>query len=55
MGSIVNALRTSTKLGGSAKLVKPSSFVAKTFKMCGLLDVFSVYETEADAVAACGG
>jgi anti-sigma B factor antagonist len=55
MGSIVNALRTSTKLGGSAKLVKPSSFVAKTFKMCGLLEVFSVYETEADAVAACGG
>jgi anti-anti-sigma regulatory factor len=44
----------STKLGGSAKLVKPSSFVSKTFKMCGLLGLFGVFDTEAEAVAACG-
>lgn len=54
IGSIVNALRMSTKLGGSAKLVKPSSFVSKTFKMCGLLGLFGVFDTEAEAVAACG-
>lgn len=55
IGSIVNALRLSTKLGGSAKLVNPSSFVSKTFKMVGILSLFGVYESEADAMAACGG
>jgi anti-anti-sigma factor len=55
IGSVVNALRLSSKLGGSAKLVKPSNFVAKTFKMCGILGLFSVYETEAEAVASCEG
>jgi hypothetical protein len=29
--------------------------VSKTFKMVGILGLFSVYETEAEAVAACGG
>jgi len=55
IGSIVNALRLSSKVGGSAKLVKPSNFVARTFKMCGILGLFSVYETEAEAVASCNG
>jgi anti-sigma B factor antagonist len=54
IGSIVNALRLSTKLGGSAKLVKPSSFVAKTFKMVGILGLFGVYDSEEAALAACG-
>jgi anti-sigma B factor antagonist len=44
IGSIVNALRLSTKLGGSAKLVNPTSFVSKTFKMVGILSLFTVYE-----------
>jgi anti-sigma B factor antagonist len=55
IGSVVNALRLSSKVGGSTKLVKPTPLVAKTFKMCGLLGLFGVYETEANAVAACGG
>ncbi len=55
IGSVVNALRLSSKVGGSAKLVKPAPFVAKTFKMCGILGLFGVYESESDAVAACGG
>jgi anti-sigma B factor antagonist len=55
IGSVVNALKTSTQLGGSVKLVQPSSFVEKTLKMCGLLGLFGVYPTEADAIAACGG
>ena len=55
IGSIVNALRLSTKLGGSTKLLNPASFVSKTFKMVGILSLFSVYQSEADAVAACGG
>ena len=52
IGSVVNALRMSTKMGGNAKLVNPSPFVAKTFKMVGILALFTVYESEADAVAA---
>jgi anti-anti-sigma factor len=55
IGSIVNALRTSTKLGGSVKLLKLSSFAAKTLKMCGLLGVFGVYQSEEEAISACGG
>jgi anti-sigma B factor antagonist len=54
IGSIVNALRLSSKVGGNAKLVNPAPFVAKTFKMCGILGLFSVYETEADAAADYG-
>ena len=53
IGSIVNALRMSSKLGGNTKLVNPASFVLKTFKMVGILGLFSVYATEAEAVAAC--
>ena len=55
IGSLVNALKSSSKVGGTARLVNPAPFVAKTLKMCGLLGLFSVHETEADAVAACGG
>lgn len=55
IGAIVNALRTSSKAGGSTKLVNPSSFVAKTLKMVGILPLFGVYGTESEAIAACGG
>ena len=55
IGSVVNALRMSTKLGGNVKLVNPAAFVSKTFKMVGILSLFGVHESEADAVAACGG
>jgi anti-sigma B factor antagonist len=54
IGSIVNALRMASKAGGTAKLVNPSNFVSKTFKMCGILGLFAVYATEAEAVASCG-
>ncbi len=54
IGSVVNALRMSTKLGGNAKLVSPSPFVSKIFKMVGILPLFTVYETEDEAVAAYG-
>lgn len=54
IGSVVNALRQANKLGGTVKLVNPPSFVAKTFKMVGILSLFNVYESESDAVAACG-
>ena len=44
----------STKLGGNAKLVNPSPFVLKIFKMVGILPLFTVHETEDEAVAAYG-
>ena len=53
IGAIVDALRQAKKAGGDAKLVSPSSFAAKTFKMVGILSLFKVYETEAAAREAC--
>jgi anti-anti-sigma factor len=54
IGSIVNALRISSKLGGSVKIVQPSSMVEKMFKMCGLVELFGVFKTEDEAISACG-
>jgi len=54
IGSVVNALRQSNKVGGTVKLVNPSTFVAKTFKMVGILPLFIVYNSESDALKACG-
>ena len=53
IGAIVNALQQSKKLGGDTKLVNPSPFAMKTFKMVHILNLFSVFETEADAIADC--
>lgn len=52
IGSIVNALRKSEELGGDAKLVSPSSFALKTFKMVGILPLFRLFATEAEAIEA---
>jgi anti-anti-sigma factor len=54
IGAIVDAMRHSTKSGGNVKLLTPSPFVLKTLKMVGILNLFPVYTTEADAVTACG-
>jgi anti-anti-sigma factor len=54
IGAIVDALRNATKLGGDVKLVNPSPFASKTFKMVGILNLFSVYTSQADAFAASG-
>ena len=53
IGALVNALRASNKLGGSARLVKPANLVAKTLKMVGVLSLFTVFESEEEAVASC--
>ncbi len=53
IGALVDALRTSTKAGGSVKLVKPAPFIARTLKMVGLLDLFEVFDEVDQAVAAC--
>ena len=53
IGSLVNALRISSKSGGSTKLIKPTDIVSKMLKMVGVLNLFGVFENEDDAVAAC--
>ncbi|HTM17730.1 MAG TPA: STAS domain-containing protein [Terracidiphilus sp.] len=52
IGSVVNALRQANKAGGTVKLVNPSTFVAKTFKMVGILPLFSVHASEQEAIEA---
>jgi anti-anti-sigma factor len=54
IGSLVNALRQTNKVGGTVKLVNPAPFVAKTLKMVGILSLFEVYGSEAHALASCG-
>ena len=53
IGAIVNALRRTRQIGGDTKLVNPSSFATKTFKMVGILSLFGVFATEQEAIAAC--
>jgi anti-sigma B factor antagonist len=55
IGSLVNALKSSSKAGGNTKLVKPTNFVTKMLKMVGVFNLFEVFENEDDAVAACAG
>ena len=52
IGAVVDALRQAKKLGGDVKLVSPSPFAAKTFKMVGILTLFKVYDSESEAVEA---
>jgi anti-sigma B factor antagonist len=52
IGAIVDALRQARKVGGDVKLVNPSAFAAKTFKMVGILPLFKVYSSEAEAMQA---
>ncbi len=53
IGAIVNALRRTRQAGGDTKLVNPSSFATKTFKMVGILSLFGIFATEQEAIDAC--
>lgn len=53
IGAVVNALRRTRQLGGDVKLVDPSPFAQKTFKMVGILSLFQVYATTDEAIEAC--
>lgn len=52
IGAIVNALRNSKEFGGDAKLVSPSPFALKTFKMMGILSLFQMFSDETEAIAS---
>ena len=53
IGAVVGALRRTRQLGGDTRLVNPSSFATKTFKMVGILNLFSIFPTEEEAIASC--
>jgi anti-sigma B factor antagonist len=52
LGDLVQSLKLSSRHGASLRLLKPQDRVTKTLRLTNLLPMFSVYETEKDALAA---
>jgi len=52
LGELVQSLKVSGRQGASLRLLKPQDRVKKTLKLTNLLPMFSVYDTEADALKA---
>jgi anti-sigma B factor antagonist len=50
IGELVQSLKTSKRFGASLRLLKPQERVRKTLSLTTLLPMFSVYESEADAL-----
>ena len=52
LGELVQSLKTSKRYGASLRLLKPQDRVAKTLRLTNLLPMFSVYESESEALQA---
>jgi anti-anti-sigma factor len=52
LGELVQVYRESQRKGASLRLLKPQDRVTKTLRLTNLLPMFSVYESEAEALAA---
>lgn len=52
LGELVQSLKTSKRYGASLRLLKPQDRVERTLRLTNLLPMFSVYESEADALKA---
>ncbi|HVE70404.1 MAG TPA: anti-sigma factor antagonist [Thermoanaerobaculia bacterium] len=52
LGELVQVFRESKRSGASLRLLKPHDRVAKTLRLTNLLPMFTVYETEEDALKA---
>ncbi|HYM62644.1 MAG TPA: anti-sigma factor antagonist [Thermoanaerobaculia bacterium] len=52
LGELVQSLKTARRTGASLRLLKPQDRVRKTLRLTNLLPMFSVHETEADALQA---
>jgi anti-sigma B factor antagonist len=52
LGELVQSLKTSKRFGAVLVLLKPQDRVRKTLRLTNLLPMFSVYETEAEALKA---
>jgi anti-sigma B factor antagonist len=54
LGELVQVFRESKRSGASLRLLKPHDRVAKTLRLTNLLPMFTVYESEEDAIKAFG-
>ena len=50
LGELVQAFREAQRAGASLRLLKPQDRVAKTLRLTNLLPMFTVYETEEEAL-----
>lgn len=50
LGELVQSLKTSKRFGASLRLLKPQDRVKKTLRLTNLLPMFSVYESEVEAL-----
>ena len=55
LGELVQSLKTSKRLGASLRLLKPQDRVRKTLRLTNLLPMFSVYDSEAEALKGFAG
>ena len=52
IGMLVRHLTTAKQAGGAIRLLKPSKFTLQTLKMVGLLNLFTTFDDEDQAVAS---
>jgi anti-sigma B factor antagonist len=52
LGELVQSLKTSKRQGASLRLLKPQDRVTRTLRLTNLLPMFSVYESEDEALQA---
>lgn len=52
LGELVQVYREAGRRGASLRLLKPQDRVTKTLRLTNLLPMFSVYETESEAIEA---
>ncbi len=50
LGELVQSLKTSKRFGASLRLLKPQDRVKKTLRLTNLLPMFSVYDSESEAI-----
>lgn len=55
LGELVQVYRESQRRGASLRLLKPQDRVTKTLRLTNLLPMFSVYESEDEALRAFNG
>ena len=52
LGELVQSLKTSKRYGASLRLLKPQDRVTKTLRLTNLLPMFTVYDSEGEALKA---
>src|SRR5262249_23770546 len=55
LGELVQSLKTSKRFGASLRLLKPQDRVKKTLRLTNLLPMFSVYDSESEAIKSFAG